>query len=75
MSGEERPSQLRIEHGPRPLGTGIARPRLSWWLPATAASQDGYEVDATVNGELASTGHVRSGQSVLVPWPFPSLGS
>lgn len=25
------PTHLRIEHGPRPLGIGHLRPRLSWW--------------------------------------------
>ncbi len=75
MSREEQPSRLRIEHGPRSLGTGFDRPRLSWWLPATARSQSEYEVEATVEGKLASRRQVTSDQSVLVPWPFAPLGS
>ena len=71
----ERPTRLRIEHGPRLLGTGFDRPRLSWWLPGTTTSQLAYEVVATVDGEAASSGQVASDQSVLVPWPFAPLGS
>ena len=75
MNREDRPTRLRIEHGPLPLGVGFERPRLSWWLPAAWEQQSGYEVEATVDGVVQSSGLVASRQSILRPWPFPSLGS
>jgi len=74
---------LRFEHLPAGtggvLGTGVASPRLSW-IVATAARdwhQAAYEVEARrADGELhGRAGPVSSGESVLVPWPFPPLAS
>ncbi len=75
MNREDRPSRLRIEHGPRQLGVGFERPRLSWWIPFVGGGQIGYEVEATVDGVVMSSGLVTSDESILQPWPFPSLGS
>jgi alpha-L-rhamnosidase len=30
---------MRAEHLDNPLGIDVARPRLSWWLPADATAQ------------------------------------
>ncbi len=71
----DRPTRLRIEHWPRPLGAGLERPRLSWSLPAASGHQTAYEVEATVDGVSASSGPVVSEHSILQPWPFPPLRS
>jgi alpha-L-rhamnosidase len=66
------PVRLRAEHlGDDVRGLGVARPRLSWWLPVDTASQTSYEV-ALGNGRVA---RVDSRQHVLTPWPFEPLGS
>ena len=69
-----QPTRLRIEHGARALGIGHDRPRLSWWRPAESTGGRGYEVEATINGVVASSGLISSDQSILRPWPFPPLG-
>ena len=70
-----RPTHLRIEHGPRPLGIGISTPRLSWWLPSGSESQSAYEIAATIDG-LSRTSEIQeSDRSILAPWPFDALAS
>lgn len=69
------PTRLRIEHGPRSLGTNFVRPRLSWWLPARASAQDAYRIEATTDGRVVSTGEIAGDESLLQPWPFDALGS
>jgi alpha-L-rhamnosidase len=67
-----QPTRLRVEHlGPDVLGLGIARPRLSWWLPAGVVRQAAYEV-ALDDGRTAA---IESDHHVLRPWPFESLPS
>jgi alpha-L-rhamnosidase len=67
----DAPSHLRVEHLEAPLGIAVTRPRLSWWLPARARTQIAYQVE--VDG--SATDVVRSGESVLVPWPSSPLSS
>ena len=69
------PGRLRIEHGPRPLGTGFRRPRLSWWLPAGSGGQLAYQVRATVDGTRVRTEPIEDVVPYLRPWPFTALGS
>jgi alpha-L-rhamnosidase len=75
MTQGEEPTHLRIEHGPNPLGVSFERPRLSWWLPSRSPVQSAFEIEATVNGVLSSSGSVSSNQSILRPWPFSPLNS
>lgn len=68
---------LRLEHLGDALGLGTPTPRLSWVVETERPDwmQAGYEI-ATLGPDgavRAQTGAVASGQSVLVPWPFPPL--
>jgi alpha-L-rhamnosidase len=66
------PVRLRVEHGPRPLGIGASRPRLSWWPPA---GQLGYQVEAVIDGAAHTAEPVDDDAPLLRSWPFPALGS
>src|SRR5438876_1512294 len=70
-------ADVRFEHHRNPLGVGESRPRLSWMVGTNVAGwrQAGYEIEAYgSDGRLfGRTDRVESGQSVLVPWPFPPL--
>ena len=72
-------SDLRFEHLREAVGTGCARPRLSWLIRTDEPGwrQSAYELEAaTPTGtSLGSTGRVDSDQSVLVPWGFGPLTS
>ena len=74
-TAELPPTRLRVEHGARPIGLGIAEPRLSWWLPSGTQAQEAYRIEATVDGEVVTTSEVASSDSVLRPWPFAPLFS
>jgi alpha-L-rhamnosidase len=74
-AGAGAPARLRVEHGPRQLGVGTARPRLSWWLPAGTRAQGAYRIEATVNGRVATSDEYASDEPFLRPWPFPVLAS
>ncbi|RSM44252.1 alpha-L-rhamnosidase [Amycolatopsis balhimycina DSM 5908] len=65
------PTHLRVEHLENPLGTSLARPRLSWWLPAGATTQSAYHVRT---GDWDS-GRVDDDQHVLVRYTGPLPGS
>src|SRR4051794_8011828 len=65
------PSHLRAEHRVDALGIGERRPRLSWRLPAGAATQRAYELSADDGVSL----RVESDANVLVPWPGDPLAS
>ena len=68
----DRPTGLRVEHlGDAVLGIGVARPRLSWCLPAGAARQLRYRL--SIDG--AEQPWVAGADSVLVPWPAEPVGS
>jgi alpha-L-rhamnosidase len=67
----DAPSRLRAEHLDQAFGIGERRPRLSWLLPSGSAVQVAYRLAA----DSGDTGWVSSPDSVLVPWPFPPLGS
>ena len=66
------PVSLRVEHGPRPLGIGVSRPRLSWW---PLAGQNGYQVEAVVDGVRLTAEPVDGDAPFLRPWPFQPLES
>lgn len=65
------PTSLRVEHLDDPLGTTVARPRLSWRLPRGTRCQRAWQVRA---GEWDS-GRVESAESVLVDVGMPPLAS
>ncbi|WP_112433744.1 glycoside hydrolase family 78 protein [Thermogemmatispora tikiterensis] len=73
--------RVRIEYHTESevLGLGAERPRLSWMVETErpAWRQAGYEIEAyDAAGQLwASSGLLRSAESVLVPWPFAPLHS
>jgi alpha-L-rhamnosidase len=69
------PGRLRIEHEPRALGVGFARPRLSWWLPSGWSAQSSYEIEATFDGAVHVSGPVEDEDPLLRPWPFDALKS
>ncbi|KAF5241039.1 hypothetical protein FANTH_9256 [Fusarium anthophilum] len=71
-----------FEHHHNGLGVGVARPRLSWQfdsLPDTAQGwiQTAYDIEIRFSSSWDIVGiyHVKSPQSVLVPWPTRSLAS
>lgn len=67
-----RPTALRVEHlSEQGVVLGERRPRLSWQLPEGSARQHAYVVE--VDDE--PTGEVRSGESLLRPWPAAPLSS
>lgn len=72
-------TDIRFEHLGQAFGIGASRPRLSWTVATSAQNwmQVAYEVavDGENGEELAATGHVESGDSVLVAWPFAALAS
>lgn len=65
------PTRLRVEHLENPLGIDVARPRLSWWLPAGSARQSAYRIRT----DTFDSGVVRGGEHVLVVYPGPRPGS
>ena len=71
MTLTDAPIRLRAEHLDQAFGIGERRPRLSWLLPSGSAVQVAYRLAA----DSGDTGWVSSSDSVLVPWPFPPLGS
>ena len=78
-------SRLKINHTNETLGIGTPRPLLTWQVETAIPSwrQAGYEVIANAVSsnlvsdtelvETSSTGYLKSGQSVLVAWPFAPL--
>ncbi len=78
-SPKPRVADVRFEHRRGALGLGVDRPRISWTVEVGLPDwrQAGYEIQA--RGPdcqlLAETGPVKSGESVLVPWPFEPLRS
>ncbi|WP_375387042.1 family 78 glycoside hydrolase catalytic domain [uncultured Amnibacterium sp.] len=69
------PTRLRTEHLQDPIGIDEPAPRLSWVLPAGASRQDAYEIETRRRGGVATTGLVRSAESVLVHPPIPPAAS
>ncbi len=72
-----RVSPPTAEHHREALGIGEPTPRLSWTVddPASGWSQHAYEVEVFGPGEEVHRHRVESGESNLVPWPAPPLGS
>ena len=54
------PTRLRVEHLAKPFGIDVARPRLSWWLPAGAREQRAYRLRTNDwdSGRVASDQHL-----------------
>ena len=78
MSTSSRPTPSRptFEHHREALGTGEARPRISWRTTAPAGwAPAGYELEVTRPGGTRLTGRIDSPDSVLVPWPGAPLTS
>lgn len=69
------PTRLRVEHGPRLVGLGVAAPRLSWWLPDGADSSSVSEIEAVVGDGPVQRSVVEGDDTVLRPWPFDPLTS
>ena len=69
------PTRLRVEHGPRLVGLGVAAPRLSWWLPDGADSSSVTEIEAAVGDGPVQRSIVEGDDTVLRPWPFDPLTS
>jgi alpha-L-rhamnosidase len=70
---------LQVEHLREALGIGTSRPRLSWIVETDIQNwyQSGYEIEIRDEDDnlIDQTGHIESGLSVLVPWPFAPLQS
>ncbi|MGW6719635.1 family 78 glycoside hydrolase catalytic domain [Streptomyces sp. NPDC054995] len=66
---------MRFEHLLEGLGTGHARPRLSWTLPAGSTTQTAYELELNRDGGSRRTGRVPGSDHLLVPWPEQPLRS
>jgi alpha-L-rhamnosidase len=79
------PKRLRCEYLENPIGIGVRRPRLSWWLDdeRPAEIQTGYRIIASARaellederGDLWDTGRVESATTVNIPWGGAPLGS
>ena len=67
-----RPTRLRVEHLDRPLGIDVARPRLSWRLPAGATAQ----LARRIRAGAWDSGRVEESGSLLIPYqgPQPAAG-
>ena len=74
-----RVTHVRFEHLREAIGIGTDKPRLSWRIDTQKPgwTQDAYEIEFYNSaGQLNGTsGMVKSGQSVLVEWPFAPLAS
>ncbi|GAA1278145.1 glycoside hydrolase family 78 protein [Pseudonocardia aurantiaca] len=73
-----RPAPVRYEHATSGFGLGTGTPRLSWQVPAAPEgyAQAIYELELTdADTGATSVDRVESPEQVLVPWPFPALGS
>ncbi|WP_433441265.1 family 78 glycoside hydrolase catalytic domain [Nonomuraea sp. CA-141351] len=66
------PSRLRVDHLGETLGTDVARPCLSWWLPAGSTHQLAYRIRT----QDWDSGRIESDRSLLVPYvgPEPAAG-
>ncbi|MBP2328976.1 alpha-L-rhamnosidase [Kibdelosporangium banguiense] len=66
-----------VEHLRDGLGLGTPRPRLSWLIEGDSPNwrQESYEIELERDFSRSTSGQIRSDESVLVPWPFPPLGS
>ncbi len=72
MTTTTAPTHLRVEHLDEALGIRLARPRLSWRLPAGTARQTAYRI-RTDNG--CDSGRTESADSLLIPYAGPPLRS
>lgn len=79
--GALRIERTTVEYAESPLGTDVARPRLSWELsaPGTGARQSAYRIRVSVDaGEAAArtvwdSGKIASARTVGVPYGGPAL--
>jgi alpha-L-rhamnosidase len=64
------PQRLMVEHLVAPLGTSVRRPRLSWWLPDGASTQEALRLQTRSwdSGRVEDAGH----QLVAYEGPEPA---
>lgn len=68
-------SAPRFEHSGRPLGIGVAAPRLSWQIDASPRwEQHGWEISCR-RADGVQTSSSASADQILVQWPFAPLTS
>jgi len=75
-----KPDGLRVEYAERPLGLDEPSPRLSWL--SSASKQTAYQIRVATSAAgltkaqlVWDSGRVESGDSVLIPYTGPALGS
>ena len=74
-------TRVSFEHHPDGFGIGYARPRLSWRFSSDGADCTGWlqeSYDIKIGASVEDDGkeyHIKSSNSVLVPWPGPDLSS
>ncbi|MEV5750330.1 family 78 glycoside hydrolase catalytic domain [Actinoallomurus sp. NPDC052308] len=72
-------TDVRFEHHREALGIGVHRPRVSWTTVTDATGWRQTVRQIQVLDEAGTvvwdTGREKTGESVLVPWPAPPLGS
>ncbi|MBU5421233.1 glycoside hydrolase family 78 protein [Cellulomonas hominis] len=69
------PHHLAVDAGDPARPVTGATPRLGWRLPDGWTRQDGYTVQASVDGATLPPVRVRSAQHLGRPWPWAPLGS
>ncbi|GII92457.1 glycoside hydrolase family 78 protein [Sinosporangium siamense] len=69
--------RIKVEHLGEPFGIGVSTPRLSWTVDTGREGwrQTAYEIEVHREDGGDERVWVRSGESVLVPWPFTPLTS
>lgn len=79
MSNEKDPQYLvpyglRVETGGDSFAVSSGLPEISWQLPLQTVSQEGYEIEALVNGEPLHH-RARGAGHLFVVWPWAPLQS
>jgi alpha-L-rhamnosidase len=74
MTRTNIPHGLQVETGGISFPVAPAKPELSWILPDGINQQDGYEIEASVNGDTR-TYEQRSSRHRFVSWPWEPLAS
>src|SRR3954469_8630398 len=72
---ESAPYDLRIDSGGDEFPVSGPRPRLSWKLPPGAGGDDGYELEARIDGADERRVEETSPEHLFVPWPWRPLRS
>ncbi|GGK59599.1 family 78 glycoside hydrolase catalytic domain [Streptomyces flaveus] len=72
---DHAPVNLRIDSGGGRLVVCGARPHLSWQLPTGWPEQDGYVLEARINGVDQAPVQAASPRHLFIPWPWQALAS